>query len=192
MPQNSISIPKLHPRCTTIRNLLRPVLRSRDIRTEQLPRVTRRREATVTAWDITNGDSYRDWFFRTPCRAIWGQYFEEWTTNADETVWHLSQTCLHLFHVETPRVPVEIFALHCEPKETGDSFQASLRRGPHVHIRSDNNRLGHAHIPLNLGHIDAVLESCETLTIALRASIQLIAEEVIEQSNRNSLFKVNE
>jgi hypothetical protein len=180
MLRNSISIDQPYSRCTTVRNLLRPILRSQDISAGTVPSLGRRREITVAAWHFQNGVSYRDWFFNTRCRGIWGQYFEEWTTDADEGVWHMNQTCLHLFHVTAPRIPEEIVALHCEPKQTDGSYESSLKRGPHVHVRADKNRLAHAHIPLNLGHLDATLASCDTLTDAIRVSIMVLAQEVIK------------
>lgn len=192
MAVNNIGTTNLQRRCAAVRRLLKPILAGADVSAVAVPQVQRWPETVVvTAWHARSGETYREWLFRTKCKAIWGQYFEEWATAGSQrgdNSWLLSQACLHLFHVPGPTVREEIFALHCKPGQIGGGYQATLRRGPHVHVRVDSNRLSHIHIPLNLGHLEGVLASCDALTSALQKSIDFVAFEIVEASLKNALF----
>lgn len=54
------------------------------------------------------------------------------------------------------------------------------KKGPHLHIKAADDPLPHAHLALNLGHLDAVLESIETLSEAMRCAIFMLKEEVLD------------
>lgn len=54
------------------------------------------------------------------------------------------------------------------------------KKGPHLHIKAADDPLPHAHFALNLGHLDAVLESIETLSEAMRCAIFMLKEEVLD------------
>jgi hypothetical protein len=139
------------------------------------------REIVVAVSEIKRGrDDYRAWFFKTAADGVLGQYFEAWAMGADESQWRLSQACLHLFRAAGPREdPSEVLALHCEPKETAENFMARLKRGPHVHLKQADGPLGKAHFPLNLCHLDEVLQSWATLAKALTTAIQVARSEVL-------------
>jgi hypothetical protein len=49
-----------------------------------------------------------------------------------------------------------------------------------LHIKAANEPLPHAHIALNLGHLDAVLTSIDTLSDAMKTAISMLKEEVLD------------
>lgn len=55
------------------------------------------------------------------------------------------------------------------------------KKGPHLHIKAADDPLPHAHIALNLGHLDAVLGSIGTLSEAMRCAIFMLKEEVLDR-----------
>jgi hypothetical protein len=63
----------------------------------------------------------------------------------------------------------------------GKPDKGRYKKGPHLHIKAATDPLPHAHFALNLGHLDAVLESIESLSEALRCGILMIKEEVLDR-----------
>jgi hypothetical protein len=59
--------------------------------------------------------------------------------------------------------------------------RAKYKKGPHLHIKAAEDPLPHAHFALNLGHLDAVLDSVESLTEAMRFGILMLKEEVLDR-----------
>lgn len=55
------------------------------------------------------------------------------------------------------------------------------KKGPHLHIKAAEAPLPHAHFALNLGHLDAVLESVESLSEAIEYEIIMLKEEVLDR-----------
>jgi hypothetical protein len=58
------------------------------------------------------------------------------------------------------------------------------KKGPHLHIKAAEAPLPHAHFALNLGHLDAVLESVESLSEAMRYGIIMLKEEVLDRCSQ--------
>jgi hypothetical protein len=184
MADNTITVENPRARIRDIPILIGPL--RPFVRGHSLPAATREvycqnRGIAIAVSDITSGPSYRDWFFRTATERIIGQYFEEWVGNETESEWKLAQACLHLFQRPSRNMaPIEVFALHCEPRSLEDSLQARLKRGPHVHLRPAAEPLAHAHLPLNFGHLDAVMTSMGSLTVAMQIAIQVVLNEVVK------------
>jgi hypothetical protein len=134
----------------------------------------------VVACDGQLGNGHRECYFSTAIDGMMGQYFEEWVTSGNQSVWELHQACLHLFRRGSPHEPPdEILALHCEPGLPGNSTHDKLKKGPHVHVRPAGPPLSHAHFPLNFSHLEDVLRSMQDLTPALQNAVEIVVSEVI-------------
>jgi len=55
------------------------------------------------------------------------------------------------------------------------------KKGPHLHIKAADNPIPHAHFALNLGHLDAVLETIESLSEAMSYGLLMLKEEVLDR-----------
>ena len=70
--------------------------------------------------------------------------------------------------------------LNSEIEKLDNSDKEKYKKGPHLHIKAADDPLPHAHFALNLGNLDAVLESIESLSIAMRYGILMLKEEVLD------------
>lgn len=70
--------------------------------------------------------------------------------------------------------------LKSEIAKLDKSDEEKYKKGPHLHIKAADDPLPHAHFALNLGHLDAVLISIETLSEAMRDGILMLKEEVLD------------
>jgi hypothetical protein len=134
----------------------------------------------VAAADKKLGESHRDWLFKTSGNDIWGQYEEIWDVS-DSGSGELRSVALQLFEVRSPAVREEICAMHCEPTHIGDGLTSSCKRCPHVHLTVDRNRLGRAHIPLNIAELQAGMPSLEALNRHFEVALEVFELEVIER-----------
>jgi hypothetical protein len=55
------------------------------------------------------------------------------------------------------------------------------KKGPHLHIKAAEDPLPHAHFALNLGHLNDVLASVESLSDAMKDGILMLREEVLDR-----------
>lgn len=55
------------------------------------------------------------------------------------------------------------------------------KKGPHLHIKAAVDPLPHAHFALNLGHLNDVLTSVESLSEAMKDGILMLKEEVLDR-----------
>ena len=138
-------------------------------------------QTLVAASEQGAGGAGGEKVFRTFAPRLFAEYKEQWIQSGSQ--WLLSQAMLHVFHVERPAdgLDQEIFALHCEPAELGDSTQSLFKRSPHVHVKADRNRLGKAHIPLNYQNLDGVLASADSFGDAFAAAIDVVAIEIVDR-----------
>jgi hypothetical protein len=192
-PKNTIIADSLSARIREVQKLvapLRPAQRGHKVPApvRQVLRQDRNSELVLAVAEIRDGESYRDWFFRTDSDVIRGQYFEEWVSD-DGTEWRLSQACLHLFRMYSRYdKPEEVLAIHCEPRELGDSLKQKLKRGPHVHLKPAKHPLDKAHFPLNYGHLDSVLKSRITLATAFEDAVAVALAEVVRADWRSAML----
>jgi hypothetical protein len=93
----------------------------------------------------------------------------------------LDRAYLSLFKTEpSTRTEIEFLCLHCDPNEPDDARHAIYKKGPHLHIQVAEEPIPHAHIALNRGHLDAVLNSPDSLTKAMGAAILMLREEILD------------
>ena len=183
--QNTVAVSAVHERISTVGALLTP-LRPRQHASRRpvaVQLISRRAgtETLVVASEQGAGGAGGEKVFRTFAPRLFAEYKEQWIQSGSQ--WLLSQAMLHVFHVErlADGLNHEIFALHCEPGELGDSTQSLFKRSPHVHIKADRNRLGKAHIPLNYQNLDGVLASADSFGDAFAAAIDVVAIEIVDR-----------
>ena len=181
MNRNTISILDIGSRINRVGRLLRPLRPQGRELVAKLVQIPRKRQTVVSVFDRKTEASFRDCYFSTNAKQILAVYFEEWVMDLDGQTWRLQNVSLQLSWFDSPHSEQqEIVALHCEPREAGNSFQSRLKRGPHIHVTADGNRLSHAHFPLNLCHLNDVMQSFESLEQAIERAIEVLQSEVIE------------
>ncbi len=121
---------------------------------------------------------YRNFRFSTFVQDFQAMYFELWRrTEEDEQYWYLDRAYLSIYQLIN-RQEKEFLCLHCDPNI---SDEGKYKKGPHLHIKAADDPLPHAHFALNLGHLDAVLASVDSLSQAMRSGILMLKEEVLER-----------
>ena len=128
--------------------------------------------------------SYREWRFATSHPDFRGNYYEIWTLT-DTRRLHLRAAYLTLYRVVRGPVPseIEFLALHCDPLEPDDDVGV-YKRGPHLHVSSAENPIPQAHLALNRGHLNQVLQTIGSLTSALEQAVRMLREEVLDRVGR--------
>jgi hypothetical protein len=181
---NQISIRSVAERIRFIQRLFRPIRPKARGHVQDVPvrsLAVRGVGTVVSARDGETGDSHRDWRFRTRADWLMAQYFEVWVEDSSGSALLMAQASLHLFSIPGPSVPEkELIALHCEPGHLGGTRTDVFKRGPHVHVSADGNRLAHAHIPLNYCDLDRALASRDSLSDALMKAVEVLETEVID------------
>ncbi len=126
-------------------------------------------------------EQHRDWRFTTFSDRLLAQYFEEWEKVAGSEQFRLCQACFHIYDLEKQSASGEIIAIHTEPRITALDRLSRYKFGPHLHLEAAGYPLSKAHFPLNLGHLDAVMTSIDSLTLALKAAVEIVQSEVCER-----------
>jgi len=141
-----------------------------------------------------SGSDYREWTFATIRPDVRAQYYERWLKFEDRgrEQWYLERAYLHFYKVKpASRELLEFLCLHCDPAAAaGESEnetqrvrlekQAHYKRHPHLHVIAAETPFPHAHIALQVGFLDAVLASTESLTKAIGYAVQLIRDEILD------------
>lgn len=139
---------------------------------------------------------YRHWTFATFRRDFRAQYFERWLKFVEDNDegWYLERAYLNIYRYDVSRDGREYICLHTDPDCVPDKSiekrdpilyrklvkQAPYKRLPHIHVVAAEQPLPHAHIALNVGFFDEVLDSVESLSRALKQGVQLLRDEVLE------------
>ncbi len=124
---------------------------------------------------------YRDWRFSTFVPKTRASYFEKWD-RFDDDLFFLNRAYLHIYLYDTTTsYENELILLHCDPNEAGDTNKTTYKKGPHLHIVAAEYPIPKAHIPLNMIHIHAILNSAQNLLDAMAAAVVLIKEEVLDR-----------
>jgi hypothetical protein len=184
MPDVRLTIDKLPSRGTDVQKMLRPLSRI----------------GSGPAWEPRSGSTefvigthdgarpasrIREWRFSTPIPTIKGSYYETWLRYIDADAgeyWFLHKAYLQLYYFDRQRESeTEFLMLHCDPNEPESSDHARYKKGPHLHAGKFVSRdpFPHAHIALNLGHLDAVLKDTESLFTAMDLAIHMIVDEIL-------------
>ena len=168
----------LGPRGKKIQTILRPISHQRQ-GPAWFPRSSSR-EYIIGTYDGTRPTAeYRDWRFSTFVRNFRAMYFEIWKRSTEnDQYWYLDRAYLSIYQI-IDRNESEFLCLHCDPNIAND-VKEKYKKGPHLHIKAANEPLPHAHIVLNLGHLDAVLTSIDTLSVAIDTAISMPKEEVLD------------
>ncbi len=180
MPVIEVEERMLIGRIQKIQKLLRPLSKDSSVG-PALKHVSGGRSYILAAHDGSPPTSnYRDWRFRTFVSDFRAMYFEEWVSSRNRH-WYLEKAYLNIYKIDLPtRYEREYLCLHCDPNEPDNSSCAVYKKGPHLHI-SIAADLSHAHIALNKGHLEEVLNSVDSLTKALDSGICLIVDEVLKR-----------
>jgi hypothetical protein len=182
MSANTVTIDNPGKRVAKVSKLLRKLRSDDRVVAVGIVGIKRDFEMIEAAFENRRLSSHRESFFKTSSPNIWANYWEAWRSDDGASPWRLSVASLQLVWVDGPEWnPREIVAMHCEPNEVGKSFQSQLKRGPHIHVKADGNRLGHAHFPLNLCHLNDVMHSIESLEHAIETAIDVLRSEVIDR-----------
>ena len=125
-------------------------------------------------------ESYREWSFRSHARDIWCRYFELWIPITSEGEWYLNRAYLTILRTNyQTRSLEEYLCIHCDPNDTSDEPGSSHKRGPHLHVEMAEPPIPDCHFPLNLGHLEQVLSSVDSLTEALQQTIEVLSHEFL-------------
>jgi hypothetical protein len=168
-------------RAPEVRNLLSPLLASQsrfhcgfEARKVNGGRV-------LVAHDNTRiGESYRDWTFRTFAKNFWCKYFELWKQIGQTQEWYLERAYLTILRPDIPNHDFdEYLCIHCDPNDLSAEPFGSYKRGPHLHVEMAEAPIPDCHFPLNLGHLQEVLSSVNSLTEALRQAVEVLSHEFL-------------
>lgn len=125
---------------------------------------------------------HENWYFRTLARRVYCKYHELWCRLGDRDLWSMEQAYLSVFMLMTPTAErVSVLCVHSDPNDTSDGRVKDYKRGPHLHVQNASYPLPKCHFPLNYGHLDAVLRSAESLTGAMHAAVQIVADELLSR-----------
>lgn len=111
-----------------------------------------------------------------------GCYFELWRRGrgAREQFWYLDRAYLTLFAPGSDGCN-EYVCLHCDPNEPDEMQHSMYKRVPHLHINAAPAPFPHAHLALNLGFKDQVLESVSSLTDAMEYAMLMLREQILDE-----------
>lgn len=120
------------------------------------------------------------WRFGTVARNVRASYFEVWL-ESDKRKFCLERAYLTLFKMDSVnQEEAEFLCMHCDPNEPDSAAHAIYKQGPHLHVVAAEVPFPRAHLALNRGHLDVVLQSCENLTRAIKLSAQMLRDEVLD------------
>jgi hypothetical protein len=179
MPVIHITSNELGPRGNRIRELLRP-LASQPGGPAWKPKASQYSYIIGTHDGSPTHSNHREWRFATFVPGLRATYFELWR-RVDEESWCLEQAYLNVFRTDpATREESEFLSLHCDPNESDDAPHATYKKGPHLHIQAADDPIPHAHIALNIGHLEAVLNSVDSISEAIRLAVLMLKEEVLD------------
>lgn len=146
-----------------------------------------------------SGSQVSDWYFNTIYKGFQAQYYEYWEKFEDQgqELWYLERAYFHLCKINRSRgKPDEFILLHCDPsfdpldetEEGSESHKKRLKQAPykqllHLHLIEANPPFPHAHIALHIGFKDLVLESADSLSIAIQHAIKMLKDEILDEIN---------
>jgi hypothetical protein len=174
----------LHGRQGRIRQMLRPLRKGNKDVACKAYRGPAGRGVVLGAHDGNVGLlSYRDWRFLTRATYVRCRYYELWQPILKaETKFFLQEAYLDMYIVESAFVvPKELVSVHCEPLGDRHKSPERYKCGPHIHLHQAYAPFPRCHLALNLSHLDAILESEHSLTVALENAIALVNDEVLSR-----------
>ena len=128
------------------------------------------------------GQDHTNIWFPTSVNGIQGQYHEIWYPLGGEHEWWMERAYFGIRRVvRTLAKAEEILCVHSDPMCDVDDPVGSYKRGPHLHVSVAQSPIAKAHFPLNLGHLEDVLSSCDNLSQAISLAIKVVCDEVISR-----------
>jgi len=118
----------------------------------------------------------RDWRFKTKDHNVKANYIERWAILKDKYSLSIAYLTIHDGRSNDEK---ELFSLHCDPMEPKDSKYYLYKSGPHIHVKTGNDKVSQGHIALNLFNLGDVVSSYISLNNALKSAIKMIAHELI-------------
>lgn len=121
-------------------------------------------------------------WFPTCASGIQGQYHEVWYPQNGEQEWWMERAYFSLRRVVRAVMSTEeLLCIHSDPMCKDADPVGTYKKGPHLHVSIARSPVADAHFPLNLGHLEDVLASCENLSQAMSLAIQVVRDEIIER-----------
>lgn len=119
-------------------------------------------------------------WFPTYASDIQGQYHETWYPQDGEQEWWMERAYFSLRRIVRALAKTEeLLSIHSDPMCKEADPLGSYKKGPHLHVSVARSPIADAHFPLNLGHLEHVLASCDNLSQAMSLAIQVVRDEVI-------------
>jgi len=182
MPVITIDIMNIYSRQNPIRKLLRPLRKAQDVGCSLgLGKYGGGKVVAAHDGSVPGGDP-REWFFRTFAPGVWGQYFELWKPFDGDRRLLLDRAYFHVFTYDNERTHLrQLLSIHCDPASSDKLPLRTYKIGPHLHVVAAEKPLPRSHFPLNLGHLDEVLSSLNSLTKAMQSAVRVISDEVLKR-----------
>jgi len=182
MPIEIDNILKVRNRVNPLRKLLKPL--SHDLDGPAIKVESNNDRIVVLAahgGGITSSEPYRDLRFSTTVKELNAAYFEIWK-KADNNRYFLDRAYLGLYQLHSyDEIPSEFLALHCDPYDKG--IHSDYKRGPHLHVMGAQDPFPHAHLALNLCHLEEVLANTSKLFEAYGKAVQMIRFQILDAMN---------
>ncbi|WP_069660765.1 hypothetical protein [Arcticibacter eurypsychrophilus] len=128
---------------------------------------------------VETGNEFTTWRFKTYVSQFHAMYYEKWIP-LENDIYFLERAYLHIYKTKQTKFEEEEYILlHCDVSEPDDAEHAKYKQSPHLHIKSAEHPLPHAHIALNNCDLNTTLSSLDNLNIALQKSIEMIDNQVL-------------
>ena len=177
-----IPLQELGYRVHMIQALLRPLRGGRDVACCIDTGMYHGGKAVAAHDGLASGSDYRDWRFWTSARDLLCQYFELWRPSQGGRCLLLHRAYLNVFWLNRQTHSTEeLVCVHCDPGDASQEPTCRYKRGPHLHVMKAEEPLPHCHFPLNLGQLDDILTSADSLTGAMEMAVGVISDEVLSR-----------
>jgi len=135
----------------------------------------------ITAPRTGTAQQHEGRWFATSSNSIQAQYHEMWYPQNGEREWVLARAYFSLRRVISSSLgsTEDILCIHSEPHWEAEGLPGLCKKGPHLHVSAAKHPIPKVHFPLTLGHIEQVMESCDTLSAAMSLALQVVQEEVV-------------
>lgn len=125
------------------------------------------------------GNNYHDWRFKTYLSDFRAMYYERWIPY-DKNNYFLDRMYFHLYKMDRENlIDEEYILLHCDAGEPQDSDHFKYKLSPHLHIKSSEYPIPKAHIALNNGNVNDIINSMGKLNMAMSQGISMIENQIL-------------
>ena len=125
------------------------------------------------------GNEFASWRFKTYVNDFHAMYHEIWRPLQNDE-YFLERAYFHIYKTKQSKLEEEEYILlHCDASEPDDSPHSRYKQSPHLHIKSAEQPLPHAHFALNNCDLSNTLSSIDNLHVALENAIEMIDNQVL-------------